>query len=480
MEHIPYANASLSRKGSRSFVALPLLQSIIANLQPTQVDEYAELDAIYNAANEMLKASMANELLWVRDALKKVEPWKSNVQALDEAIGKYKGYKTTLSVDQLKQVGFTDATDETLASVKAKLAAYAAKTYKTLETDVPAASSSGRYYTSTVKYLEPKAPGADKLLKITDLGASLPTPAADQISKLLDSVPSVKALWEALKAAGVEFPILEHLDGNFAKALWNNDLIEFVRFTPKLPTVTAEMPFSYNLATLLPFYDQVKAILPFSLPVEFKADFSLIPRLAMGADNYWLQSIRAQENRPAAEIFGNSLYLIDDYDVDGTMYDLPELEMDLSLLGSVGAMLGKQDGLGNLYAKLLGGIDLDIDLDLVGDASGKVRLADMLDSLSDFAGSANVLERLADNLFDVINISGSLDMHMGADLGVNVNTNPADRSDLNFLTKLAVDAYQVLAKTTGLPTEFHWNTTPGFTVPIFSFDTANGSWLLNV
>jgi hypothetical protein len=240
------------------------------------------------------------------------------------------------------------------------------------------------------------------------------------------------------------------------------------------------MPFSYNLATLLPFYDQVKAILPFSLPVEFKADFSLIPRLAMGADNYWLQSIRAQENRPAAEIFGNSLYLIDDYDVDGTMYDLPELEMDLSLLGSVGAMLGKQDGLGNLYAKLLGGIDLDIDLDLVGDASGKVRLADMLDSLGDFAGSANVLERLADNLFDVINISGSLDMHMGADLGVNVNTNPADRSDLNFLTKLAVDAYQVLAKTTGLPTEFHWNTTPGFTVPIFSFDTANGSWLLNV
>jgi hypothetical protein len=104
----------------------------------------------------------------------------------------------------------------------------------------------------------------------------------------------------------------------------------------------------------------------------------------------------------------------------------------------------------------------------------------MLDSLGDFAGSANVLERLADNLFDVINISGSLDMHMGADLGLNVNTNPADRSDLNFLTKLAVDAYQVVAKATGLPTEFHWNTTPGFTVPIFNFDTANGSWLLNV
>lgn len=478
MEHIPFANASISRSAGLRTASLPLLQSIVANLKPSQVDEYAELDAIFEAAREMLKASMSNEKLWLREGLEKHEPWKSNAQALDQAIANYKGYNTTLTVDQLKLIGFPDATEATLARVKETLADYAARSYKTLQTSIYVGSGRGTY-SKTFEYYEPKAPSAEKLLKITDLGATV-APPNDQIAALLESMPNVKAFWEALKAAGVEFPILEQLNGDLAQALWNNDLIEFMRFTPSLPTIDIELPFSYNVAQLLPFYDQVNAVLPFSLPVEFKGEFSLIPRLSIGADNYWLQSIRAQEGRPIAEILGNSIYLIDDYDIDGVRYDLPELEIDLSLIGSVGAILGKQNGLANLYARLFGGVDLSIDFDLIGDSSGKLRLADMLDTLGDFAGSANVLERLADNLFDVINVSGSLDLTLGGEMGLHVDLTPADRSDLGAITAALISAYETAASWLDLETQFDWSVNPKLTVPVFSFDTASGSWLLNV
>jgi hypothetical protein len=172
---------------------------------------------------------------------------------------------------------------------------------------------------------------------------------------------------------------------------------------------------------------------------------------------------------------------MDEYDVDGVLTDLPELEFDLSLITSLGVMLGKSDGLANLYAKIFGELGLGLEMDIVGDDSGRLRIADMLGKLTDLEGEEPLLERLADNLFDVINFSGGLDLTLGAKLGVNVDLTPEDRSNLGTITTLLLDAYNALPEWLQFAeSEFNWEVGPEFTHPIFRFDTAQDHWFLNV
>jgi hypothetical protein len=489
LENIPYANSTKSRPDSR-LPALPLLQGIVSTRTDAQVDTYAELDAIVTATREVLMASMANEKLWVLAGLQKHAPWKSDASALYQAIARFKDYKTTLSVDQLKLIGFPEATEETLNTVKSKLASYANGQYELTRVDYwEAVVGTNRSVSRTAEYYKPTAP--KKLLTLADLGSSA-APPADQISKLLEAVPNVKAFWDQLKALGVEFPILNQLGPDLAKALWDNELVEFIRFTPDLPSIEdAGFAYNYNLAQLLPFYDTINNVVPFSLPVGLEASASVIPRLSIGVDNYWLQSIRNQEGKPFLDLLANSIYLFDEHEVDGTMIDLPELELDLSLLVTAGAMLGQAKGLANLYAEIFGGLNFSLEADLKADDTGKLRLADLFDSLLDLppdtglssviaAGPGNLFAMLGDNILDLVDFKGALDLTAGGELGLNVDLTPEDKSNLGAVTQALSDAYAAAASWLDLETHFNWKMGGEFTIPIFQFDTANGSFLLNV
>ena len=477
MEHIPHANYTSKRPDSRT-PTLPLLQQIIANRSDEQIDTYAELDALFTATREVLMASMANPKLWEKGGLEKHAPWKSDATALNAAITKHKDYKTTLTVDQLKLIGFSNATDETLTAIKTELTNAPAGRYEAAE----------YFYWETFEnretgqYLKPAAPKT--ALKLADLGTvdAVDATGPDRIADLLKDLPAVKAFWLAAKDLGLEFPILNDLGKDLIMKFVDNELIDLIRFTPKLPTIeNLSLPLSYNLAELLPFYDTIDAVVPFEVPVTAEAIISIIPRLSIGADTWALQSIRNQEGRSPLELFANSIYLLDEYEVDGAIYDLPELEIDVSLIASLGAMLGKSNGLANLYAKIFGGLDLKLEVDIIGDDSGKLRIGDMLGTIADVSLDSSLLQQLADNLFDVIQFSGGLDLTLGAKLGVNVDLTPEDRSNLGAITTLLLDAYNALPDWLQFADdEFNWEIGPEFTHPIVQFDSAQNQWFLNV
>jgi hypothetical protein len=483
MEHIPHVNYTKSRPDSR-IPTLPLLQQIIATRTDEQVDTYAEVDAIVTAAREVLMASMADKALWAgvptsSEGVYGHEPWKSerSTSALAGAIIKHSDYKTTLTVDQLKLIGFSEATEETLTTVKATLATFPHKQFDVLQ--FRARDKNGNYTGRNDDYYKPAAPKT--FLKLSDLGTA-DNASPDRIADLLKDLPAVKAFWLAAKDLGLEFPILNDLGNDLIMKFVDNELIDLIRFTPKLPSIeNLSLPLSYNLAELLPFYDTIDAVVPFEVPVTAEAIISIIPRLSIGADTWALQSIRNQEGRSPLELLANSIYLLDEYEVDGAIYDLPELEIDVSLIASLGAMLGKSNGLANLYAEIFGGLGLNLEVDIIGDDSGKLRIGDMLGTLADVPPDSTLVQQLADNLFDVIHFSGGLDLTLGAKLGVNVDLTPEDRSDLGAITTLLLDAYNALPDWLQFADEeFNWEIGPEFTYPIVQFDSSQDLWFLNV
>jgi hypothetical protein len=316
---------------------------------------------------------------------------------------------------------------------------------------------------------------------ISDLASNTVAPE-DALAKMLDSVPLVRDAWLSAKAAGLSFPFLQDLGLDFGKALLDNETIEFIRFEPKLPSLdNLELPLIYDLANLLsliPGYDQLN--LPLSLPVGLTGGISLIPRIAIGADNYWLQSIRAGEGRDLLDLLLNSIYMLDLHEVDGVLVDAPELELDLSLMASIAAILGDEKGLASIYAKLFGKLNLALDVDLDADDSGKLRLYDALGSLVDTSGDGSLIANLADNIFDVIDISGALDLELGANLGATLDLEKGDLSSLGAVAGALASAYLLASEIDDdLPTRFNPSWDPSFTVPIFNFDTATGSAFFN-
>ena len=109
------------------------------------------------------------------------------------------------------------------------------------------------------------------------------------------------------------------------------------------------------------------------------------------------------------------------------------------------------------------------------------RLYDALGSLVDTSGDGSLIANLADNIFDVIDISGALDLELGAKLGATLDLEKGNLSSLGTVAGALASAYLLASKIDDdLPTRFNPSWDPSFTVPIFNFDTANGSWLLNV
>jgi hypothetical protein len=293
----------------------------------------------------------------------------------------------------------------------------------------------------------------------------------------------VKNLYNNLKDAGFEFPLLQSAGSDLLERLIDNESIDLLRWTPKIPSIDRqEFSLDYNPLELLPFYEQANAVFPFSLPVGIEGEFSLIPRLSMGVDTYALQSIREGEGRNPWELFFNSIYLNDRHEsADGVIADLPELEIDLRLLAFAGLMIGKEDGFANAYAKVFGGPELHLDVDLAGSADGKLRIYDMLQTLTnvDFE-TGDVLGQLGENILKLINFSGNLDLQLGAEAGVNINLVPKDKSDLDAVAKALSDAYEIAAEWLNQPTDFNFNLGYDFEVPIISFDSATSSFFLNV
>ena len=165
--------------------------------------------------------------------------------------------------------------------------------------------------------------------------------------------------------------------------------------------------------------------------------------------------------------------------------------LDLSLLVTAGAMLGQAKGLANLYAEVFGGLNFSLEADLKADDTGKLRLADLLDILLDLppdtglssiiaAGPGNLFALLGDNILDLVDFKGALDLTAGGELGLKVDLTPEDKSNLGAVTKALSDAYAAAASWLDLETQFDWAIGGEFTIPVFQFDTANGSFLLNV
>jgi hypothetical protein len=480
MDQIPYATSSVSRPPTRT-PKLPLLQSMVAIRNDDEVDTYPELDAMASAAHKVLMFSMSHfnvnlPRLWDKNTMVRYDPWSKswNQDELDQAIGKHRDYwdsnyrSLENHYDQTMKLVGIDRYGNFLGEFKSKLVEYQEKAF-VLESSE-----------SDQKIYKPAAPKKD--LVISDL-IGPKEPPEDAIAKLQAPIPFLRDAWLSAKAAGLSFPFLENLGTDFMKALVDNETIEFMRFEPNLPNLeNLKLPITADLAdalSLIPGYDQLN--LPVSLPVGLTGGLSLIPRIAIGADNYWLQSIRAGEDRSLSDLLLNSIYMLDKHEVDGQFIDVPELEVDLSLMASIAAILGDKNGLASIYAELFGKLNLALDVDLDADDSGKLRLYDVLESLMDMSGEGSPIAHLADKISDFIDVKGALDLELGAELGATLDLEKGDLSSLGTVAGALASAYLLASEIDDdLPTRFNLSWEPSFTVPLFSFDTAQGSAVINV
>jgi hypothetical protein len=173
--------------------------------------------------------------------------------------------------------------------------------------------------------------------------------------------------------------------------------------------------------------------------------------------------------------------MLDKHEVDGQFIDVPELEVDLSLMASIAAILGDKNGLASIYAELFGKLNLALDVDLDADDSGKLRLYDVLESLMDMSGEGSPIAHLADKISDFIDVKGALDLELGAELGATLDLEKGDLSSLGTVAGALASAYLLASEIDDdLPTRFNLSWEPSFTVPLFSFDTAQGSAVINV
>jgi hypothetical protein len=480
MERVPFLNveAGLGRPASRA-PSLPLLQSIVASLPATAVDDYSELLRVLRVSHETLLLAMEDPRLWSIDDAMSLRPWgvdgttSETAKAFRAYHEQFRGaFRAGLVDADLAVIGLTGMTVSGLREALIRYNdTYRPRSSSMVGDRLLGGSSLSEGFTNG-EYFDFLP--ARKPLTIEDLDTGRQS-NPQRIASALSGVPFLQEFWLALEDAGVEFPFLS--DSRLLPKLLSGEIFDLIRFTPKLPSIENEsLAINFDLANLLPYADVIRQWIPISLPVGGKLEFSLIPRLSLGVDSLWLdilRSVMAGQDVPAdwLEKLGNSFYIMDRYNEFGEMVDRPELQIDLSLLLNAGVGLGSRTGIAFLGGELFGGIGVDLKADLItDDPDGKLRMHDML---------SKILAK-PEGIFDVLRLTGDIGLEVGGELLARVDTDPPDGlAGLDVVASTLLQAYNLVAPLFALQQVFEWNPKAEFDIPLAGFDSLNGTAFFN-
>jgi hypothetical protein len=483
LERLPFLNADgLTRPNGRA-LTLPFLQSVVVKRVGEDVDTYSELNAIAEVSRKILQLSLADARLWSTADAAKVKQWGTGgtsgdaYKAFDGYAKQYgANFTSTLTQDDLDLIGLTSFSPST---IKTYLTSYNDRYRDVSSNKVIGNLMSGATFESMTKDFQDgklfNFTAPRKSLNYSDIEQGAAS-NQDKVAALLGSagLAGLQSLWLAIRDVGIEFPVLE--DPDLLSKIWNNEVIDLVRFTPDLPSIeNLELAYTLDLMDFVPGAATIQQFFPLTIPLSGVANFTFVPRISMGADTYMLNQLRDGSTEPWYKLLADSFYLYDKYDVNGTMVDLPELDVELQLLLRAAAGLGSKASVAYVGGQLEGGIGLGLEADLIGTDGDKVRLGQAFEKI--FAKPAGI--------FDVLAFKGQADLLFGAKLEASINTAPSGGyGDMSVLTKTLLQTYSAAADILGWQTKWDWELAldynpdtryQGYEISIFSFDTQNPS-----
>jgi hypothetical protein len=281
------------------------------------------------------------------------------------------------------------------------------------------------------------------------------------LGELMVTAPWFKDLYLAAKKNGFDFPFLD--DPGLIKKLWLKEPVDLFTFEPdfrqwltdaarntKDPTVTGVSDAIKSLGVPT---GVLKDILPIQIPFKAIFEASVVPRLSFGADTAglykWWDTDYEADGSDLTDIFqamadlSHGFYIRDSYLENGNLVDHPELEIDLSLLASLGVQVGAKDFIVNANASGNAGFGLSVDVDLQGgDEFGKVRLDDLVGQL------------FSDPL-EILDLSAALNFSLNASAQASIDFSPS-AGELSDTMELLAKAASIVSNFFFDKDEFHW------------------------
>jgi hypothetical protein len=249
MERVPFLNveAGLGRPASRA-PSLPLLQSIVASLPATAVDDYSELLRVLRVSHETLLLAMEDPRLWSIDDAMSLRPWgvdgttSETAKAFRAYHEQFRGaFRAGLVDADLAVIGLTGMTVSGLREALIRYNdTYRPRSSSMVGDRLLGGSSLSEGFTNG-EYFDFLP--ARKPLTIEDLDTGRQS-NPQRIASALSGVPFLQEFWLALEDAGVEFPFLS--DSRLLPKLLSGEIFDLIRFTPKLPSIENESVASSN------------------------------------------------------------------------------------------------------------------------------------------------------------------------------------------------------------------------------------------
>ncbi|MEI7786119.1 MAG: hypothetical protein WCK08_17135, partial [Betaproteobacteria bacterium] len=472
LEHVLRANTGSADVTYSSFKLPPLVEDIFKARTRDEVDTLDEVQKIFDITDKITRLTMADKRLFDNS-----KNYNNVADRDDDYDKKYYDYNGKLSSEDMALIGFNDFTATELNDGYGGGLVPALKEY----------NYTGQYYkfdssgwtkwgwiSKTIPQL------ASPMTLEVFSGLANQTTQLGFFGELLNEIPALKKFYLSLLDNGFAFPFLN--DSSLIQKLWLGEPVDLFTFDPpfrqwltqasggvkantgvdlKAAMDALANPIELFNVDLLGLGLQaagvptsvLDAILPVQIPLKGVFEASIVPRLSFGADtgglNKWWNTDYSSDGSTLSDIghgivdLLNGFYIRDSYMQGGSLVDLPELQMNMSLLGQLGIQVGKPDYIVDAQANVTAGFDLNVAMDLKNaDVYGKVRLSDMVGQL--FSDPLQVLD-----------IKAALDFFLKAQAGVSIDFSP-DKGKLSPTMELLADAASAFSKFFYDTDQFKW------------------------
>ena len=472
LEHVLRANTGSAEVTYSTFTLPPLVEGVFKARSRDQVDTLDEVQKIFNITEKITRLTMADERLFDNS-----KNYYNVADRDDDKDKKYYNYDQKLSPEDMALIGFNDFTATELNDGNGGGLIPALKNYNYTGTyyDFPAHrwKSGGSIYKTIPSLAGPMT--LDIFSRLAD-----ETTQIGFFGDLLKEMPWLKDIYLSARKNGFEFPFLN--DSALIQKLWLGQPVDLFTFDPPFrqwlteasggvkANTGVDLKAAMNaLSSPIELFNVdllamglkaagvptgvLDAILPVQIPLKGVFEASIVPRLSFGADTgglvQWWNTDYSADGSTLGDIgqgvvdLLNGFYIRDSYMQGGGLVDLPELEMNMSLLGQLGIQVGKPNYIVDAQANLTAGFDLKLAMDLNNaDIYGKVRLSDMVGQL------------FSDPL-EVLDVKAALDFFLKAQAGASIDFSP-DKGELSTTMSLLASAASAFSEFFYDTDQFKW------------------------
>jgi hypothetical protein len=472
LEHVLRANTGSADVTYSSFTLPALVEDIFKARTRDQVDTLDEVQKIFDITDKITRLTMANQKLF--DNSKNTNKVADRDDDYDN---KYYNYNQKLTTEEMALIGFKDFTATELNDGYGGGLVPALKNYnytgKYYDFSTSGWTKSGWVYKTIPQLSSPMT--LDVFTRLANQTTQL-----GFFGELLNEIPDLKKFYLSLLDNGFAFPFLN--DSALIQKLWLGEPVDLFTFDPPFRQwltqasggVKANTGVDLSaaidaLSSPIKLFDVdllamglkaagvptsvLDTILPVQIPLKGIFEASIVPRLSFGADtgglNKWWNTDYSADGSTLGDIglgivdLLNGFYIRDSYMQGGGLVDLPELEINMSLLGQLGIQVGKPDYIVDAQANVTAGFDLKLAMDLENsDVYGKVRLSDMVGQL------------FSDPL-EVLDVKAALDFFLKAQAGASIDFSP-DKGELSTTMSLLASAASAFSEFFYDTDQFKW------------------------